>query len=115
MRHPALLVAVFMLTTAQSMPGMQMGTAPINASPSTEAYQAAMNKMSHGMAIPYTGDADKDFVDGMIPHHQGAVDMAEVELKYGKDPQMRKLARNIIASQNKEIALMKAWQAKHEK
>lgn len=115
MRRVSLLVAVFMLTTAQSMPGMQMGTAPTNASPSTDAYRAAMNKMGHGMAIPYTGDADKDFVNGMIPHHQGAVDMAQVELKYGKDPQMRKLARTIIASQNNEIALMKAWQAKHEK
>jgi uncharacterized protein (DUF305 family) len=115
MRRFSLLISVFMLTTAQSMPAMQMGAASTNASPSTDAYRAAMSNMSHGMAIPYTGDADKDFVNGMIPHHQGAVDMAKVELKYGKDPQMRKLAQNIIASQNKEIALMKAWQAKHEK
>lgn len=115
MLRASLLAAAFMLTTAQSMPGMQMGTAPANAPPSTQAYQAAMSKMSQGMAVTYTGDADKDFVNGMIPHHQGAVDMAQVELKYGKDPQMRKLAQNVIASQNKEIALMKAWQAKHEK
>lgn len=111
----SLLAAAFMLTTAQSMPGMQTGTPAANASLSTQAYQAAMSKMSQGMSVTYTGDADKDFVNGMIPHHQGAVDMAQVELKYGKDPQMRKLAQNVIASQNKEIALMKAWQAKHEK
>ena len=100
---------------AQSMPNMQMPSPSVNVSPSTQAYQAAMHTMSEGMAAPYTGDADKDFVNGMIPHHQGAVDMAQVELKYGMDPQMRILARGIIASQNKEIALMKAWQAKHEK
>lgn len=115
MRRVVLLVSAFMLTTAQSMPGMPMGTAPTSTSASTDAYRAAMSKMSHGMAVPYTGDADKDFVNGMIPHHQGAVDMAEVELKYGKDPQMRKLAQNVIDSQNKEIALMRTWQAKHER
>ncbi len=114
MRRASLLVPVFMLTTAQAMPALQLGTAPTGASPSTDAYRAAMNTMSHGMAIPYTGDADKDFVDGMIPHYRGAVAMAQVGLKYGKDPQMRKLAQNIIASQNKEIASMKAWQVKHE-
>jgi uncharacterized protein (DUF305 family) len=61
------------------------------------------------------GDADRDFVSGRIPHHQSAVEMAQVELQYGKDPQMRKLAQNVIEAQDKEIALMKAWQAKHEK
>ena len=58
-----------------------------------------MAKMDQGMSIPYTGDSDKDFVAGMIPHHQGAVDMAKVELQYGKDPQLKQLARNIIKSQ----------------
>ena len=67
------------------------------------------------MSITYTGDADKDFVAGMIPHHQGAVDMAKVELQYGKDPQLKKLARDIIKSQDEQIAFMKSWQAKHAK
>ena len=115
MLRTGLLAAAFILTMAQSMPAMQMGVTSGNAPPSTQAYQAAMSKMSKGMSVQYTGDADKDFVNGMIPHHQGAVDMAQAELKYGKDPQMRKLAQSIIASQNKEIALMKTWQAKHEK
>ena len=49
----------------------------------------------------------------MIPHHKGAVSMAEVELKYGKDPDMKRLAKNIIKAQNDEIAYMKKWQTKH--
>ena len=102
--------------SGQSMPGMQMGSAPAANEPaSTKAYRDAMTKMDHGMGITYSGDADKDFVAGMIPHHQGAIDMAKVELQYGKDPQLRKLAQNIIAAQRKEIAFMKSWQAKHAK
>ena len=100
---------------AQSMPGMQMAAPAANEAPSTKAYRDAMTKMDQGMAIPYSGDADKDFVAGMIPHHQGAIDLAKVELQYGKDPQLRKLARDIIAAQEKEIAFMKSWQAKHAK
>jgi len=63
------------------------------------------------MAVPLTGDADVDFLAGMIPHHQGAVDMAEVVLKYGKDPKVKKLAQDIVAAQKKEIAIMQAWLA----
>jgi uncharacterized protein (DUF305 family) len=98
----------------QHMPGMAAG-ATGDESPSTKAYRDAMTRMSQGMAIPWTGNADQDFVAGMIPHHQGAIDMARVELQYGKDPQLRKLARNIIAAQEKEIAFMNSWQAKHAK
>jgi uncharacterized protein (DUF305 family) len=71
--------------------------------------------MDKGMKAPMTGDADKDFVMMMIPHHQGAIDMAKVELQYGKDPMLRKLAQDIIAAQEKEIADMKAWRAKNGK
>lgn len=49
----------------------------------------------------------------MIPHHEGAVSMAQVQLKYGKDPELRKMARDIIKAQQKEIAFMKKWQARH--
>lgn len=108
----ALLFAVPM-AFAQSMPGMPMGSASDPAS--TKAYRDAMTKMDQGMAITYSGDADKDFVAAMIPHHQGAIGMAKVELQYGKDPQLRKLARDIIAAQQKEIAFMQSWQAKHAK
>jgi uncharacterized protein (DUF305 family) len=80
---------------------------------STTAYKAAMGTMMHDMDITYTGNADRDFVAGMLPHHQGAVDMAKVELRYGHDPDLRKLAEGIVAAQEKEIAFMRAWQAKH--
>ena len=83
------------------------------AAPSTKAFEQSMITMHEGMAIKYTGDADVDFVRGMIPHHQGAVDMAKIELEYGKDPDNRKLAEEIIASQEKEIAVMQAWLKAH--
>ena len=75
---------------------------------------SAMDKMSRDMAAaPITGDADRDFTAMMIPHHQGAIDMARYELANGKDPALRKLARDIVAAQEKEIAAMKGWQARH--
>jgi uncharacterized protein (DUF305 family) len=98
---------------AQSMHSMPAPTAADT--PSTKAYREAMMSMDQHMAITYSGDPDKDFVAGMIPHHQGAVAMAKVELQYGKDAELRKLAQDIIGAQDKEIAFMKAWQAKHVK
>ncbi|MDG4574522.1 MAG: DUF305 domain-containing protein [Defluviicoccus sp.] len=83
--------------------------------PMISAYQAVNEKMHRDMMITFTGDADRDFVAGMIPHHQGAIDMAEVVLKYGKNPKIRTLAQEIIVAQNKEIALMKAWLAKYSR
>jgi uncharacterized protein (DUF305 family) len=73
-----------------------------------------MSKMSHAMsAAPLTGNADRDFVVMMLPHHRGAVSMAQVELQYGHDPEMRRLATAIIAAQDKEIAEMRAWRQRH--
>jgi uncharacterized protein (DUF305 family) len=79
--------------------------------PAVAAYIAANQKMHRDMAIDYSGNADIDFVRGMIPHHQGAIDMAKVELRYGSDPAIRKLAETIIAAQEAEIAGMEAWLA----
>ena len=83
--------------------------------PSTKAAKEAHMSMMKGMHIAFTGDADVDFVRGMIPHHQGAIDMAKVELQYGKDPVLRKLAETIIQDQEKEIAAMKEWLKKNGK
>ncbi len=72
---------------------------------------SAMEKMSQTMAaVPMTGNADHDFVAMMIPHHQGAIDMARFELANGKDPAMRKLAEAIVSAQENEINEMQAWQ-----
>ncbi|MBW7910793.1 MAG: DUF305 domain-containing protein [Alphaproteobacteria bacterium] len=74
-----------------------------------DVYADAMEKMHHDMAIAPTGDADIDFARGMIPHHQGAIDMAKIVLEKGKDAEIRKLAEDIIAAQEKEIAFLQGW------
>jgi uncharacterized protein (DUF305 family) len=102
-------------TPADSMSGMDMSAMKGNpADDATKAFQSADHSMMSGMSgIEYTGNADHDFVTHMIPHHEGAVAMAKVELKYGKDPKLRALAKEIIDSQDKEIAFMKQWLAAH--
>ena len=89
--------------------GMEMGTSAGDQSASTKAFLAANAKMHEGMEIEFTGNADVDFVRGMIAHHQGAIDMAKVELEHGKDPAIRKLAEDIVTAQEGEIAMMKEW------
>ncbi|WP_345815098.1 DUF305 domain-containing protein [Paraburkholderia sp. PREW-6R] len=104
-----------------SMSGMDMSHSAGNATAddgndnrSTAAFKGADDKMMKDMSAPaYTGDADRDFVAHMIPHHQGAIEMAQVELKYGKDPDLKRLARNIVKAQHDEIAFMQRWEAKH--
>ncbi len=80
-----------------------------------DIYAPAMATMHHNMMVEPTGDADVDFVRGMIPHHQGAIDMAKIELAHGDDPKIRKLAKNIIKAQEQEIAMMRAWLKRHTK
>jgi uncharacterized protein (DUF305 family) len=69
--------------------------------------EAAMNKMMADMTIKPTGDVDRDFVSMMVPHHQGAVDMAKAELKYGHNEQLRRVARQIVATQQQQITVMR--------
>jgi uncharacterized protein (DUF305 family) len=80
---------------------------------SSMAFAKANAAMHTGMDIEYSGNADVDFARGMIPHHQGAVEMAKIELEFGKDPELRKLAEEIIKAQETEIAFMKGWLEKN--
>jgi uncharacterized protein (DUF305 family) len=103
--------------TAQS----ETSTVPLPPAPTAE-FTASTDKtfdqlMGDAMSVmrrdmhnaPHTGDPDRDFVTMMIPHHQGAIDMAKAILLYGKDPQVRRLAQEIITDQQSEIQLMQLW------
>ena len=83
--------------------------------PSTKEFKDAHMKMMRDMDIAYSGDADVDFVRGMIPHHQAAIDAAKIVLKYGKNPENQTLAKAIIEAQEREIAEMQAWLKKYAK
>jgi uncharacterized protein (DUF305 family) len=76
---------------------------------------AAMSKMMSAMAVTPTGDVDKDFVATMVPHHQGAIEMAQAELRYGHNEQLRRLAQEIIVAQTQEIAVMRLAVGEHPK
>ena len=100
----------------EAMQGMMMDMMPKDGdAESTKAFKQADMNMMHDMAVPYTGNPDIDFRTKMIPHHQGAIDMAKVALQYAKDPATKALAEAIIAAQEKEIAEMQAWLAANKK
>ncbi len=81
---------------------------PADAPESTKQFAAANAKMHKDMAIAFTGNADVDFVKAMIPHHQGAIDMANVVVQFGTDPEVKALAQGVISAQQAEIAQMQA-------
>ena len=79
----------------------------------SKALVAANAAMHKAMAVEMTGDVDVDFMRTMVPHHQGAVEMAKIVVENGKDPEVRKLAEEIIKAQEAEIAIMEAWLQKN--
>lgn len=107
-----LLSAAAMAGDGMSMPAHQtQGTAAAQ-----QSYQSGMDKMHHNMQEGMTSqNPDVAFAQGMTAHHQGAIDMAKTELKYGKDPEMRRLAEAIIKAQQPEIDQMQAWLKKQQK
>jgi uncharacterized protein (DUF305 family) len=104
------LLAMLSLALADDMGNMKMD---VGASSADKAFTASMQTMMKNMKVRPSGRPDKDFVLMMTPHHQGAIDMAKVELQYGKDPELLKLAGDIVAAQEQEIAQMNAWLAKN--
>lgn len=84
-------------------------------SPAWSGLLGSMEQMHAAMmSVKPSGDSDLDFVRLMLPHHQAAIDMAKTQLLYGKDPQMRRLAQEIITDQQSEIELMQLWLQQHE-
>ena len=104
--HLLLAFAVAPLVSAQDH-----ATQPAAVTPDESAFlrenEAAMTKMMNDMAAKPSGDIDRDFVAMMAPHHQGAIDMAVIELRYGKNEQLRRIAQEIIVDQQQEINAMK--------
>ena len=97
----------------QSMDHATMDGSSVSAS--TKAFDGAMTTMMKGMMAAPTGKPDLDFMQGMIPHHQGAIEMSKVVLQFGKDAEVKTLAENVIKAQEGEIAFMKAWLDKTDK
>jgi uncharacterized protein (DUF305 family) len=118
-RHRVILICSVLLSLSglpawAQMPGMPPHDPGSAGGGADWAMMMAMDRMTKAMnAVPTTGDPDRGFVAMMIPHHQGAIDMANAELRYGKDKTLLKLSREIVTAQAKEIALMRNWQTRH--
>lgn len=113
-----MLAMLLVLTSTALMPAMQdptRGQTGPDAGPAWLDLGRGMEKMHAGMlSIKPSGSSDIDFAKLMLPHHQAAIDMAKTELVYGKDPQMRRLAQEIITDQQSETELMQLWLKDHE-
>ncbi len=111
-RKPSLYgLAAFAGLVALGIPAISAAANPPSHAASEAPFLAendtAMTKMMQGMAAKPTGDVDRDFVAMMTPHHQGAIEMAQSELRYGKNEQLRRIAQEIIVEQMQEIAAMR--------
>ncbi|MBL9051968.1 MAG: DUF305 domain-containing protein [Tabrizicola sp.] len=109
----ALFLAAALPALAQESTGHEGHAMMGDMGPSSMAFMEANDRMHQSMAIEYSGNADVDFIRGMIPHHQGAVEMARIVLEHGTDPEVRKLAEAVIAAQEAEIKWMQEWLAKN--
>jgi uncharacterized protein (DUF305 family) len=85
---------------------MRLASSPLDAPFMTQVF-AAMSNMAMGMDIKPSGNVDEDFVAAMVPHHQGAIEMAKAELRYGRNSQLQRIAQEIIITQQEEITAMR--------
>lgn len=108
MKKVKLVIATFAAILA--MPAFAQHHHGAELSASQQAYVETMDKMHEPMMMGMMDpDPDVAFIKGMIPHHQGAIDMARVVIEYGQDPEVRQLAENIIQAQEGEIEWMNKW------
>jgi uncharacterized protein (DUF305 family) len=112
MRRSALLLVIFCVSFLHGQQANIHTTAGINSehNPGWSEWNSSIEKMHVAMSsVKESGNVDRNFVNLMLPHHQAALDMAKTELLYGQDPQMRRLAQEIITDQQSEIDLMQRW------
>ncbi|MEL7048759.1 MAG: DUF305 domain-containing protein [Pseudomonadota bacterium] len=95
---------------ADQVPAASKGLSDVS-----KSLDEAMHKMHRKMALPYANDVDLDFVRGMIPHHQGAIDQSEIFLANSKNLRLRRLAGGIVRAQTREIVFMRKWLKEYEK
>jgi uncharacterized protein (DUF305 family) len=114
-RWATISICVCLMATQQPHQGVPARPAETQtADPAWPAMNATMDKMHAAMAaVEPSGSSDVNFVRLMLPHHQAAIEMAKTQLLYGKDPQMRRLAQEIITDQQSEIQLMQLWLKQH--
>ncbi len=106
----ALMCTLIFCASVNAADKMTMPSGHSAATEAQQSYQAGMDKMHHEMMESMQeSDPDRAFAKGMTAHHQGAIEMAKTELKYGKDPEMRALAAEIIRAQQPEIDRMQNW------
>ena len=108
-----ILTSAFATFASQRSPHVHSDKTAVG--PAWSETAASMEKMHAAMAsVEPSGNSDVDFVKLMLPHHQAAIDMATTQLKYGNDPQMRRLAQEVITDQQSEIELMHLWLKQRE-
>lgn len=108
------LSAVLLFFAAPAYAQMSKGEAANKGGSSHEMMQMMTKGMSEMQSMPMSGDTDRDFAKMMRMHHQQALEMAQMEIKHGKDPKMKEMARKIIEAQRKEIKEFDDWLAKHK-